>query len=148
MPPEPKKVAMVSGANRGIGLAMAKALASAGYRLSLGVRDPDATPTAGFAETNALVQRYDAANPADARGWVDATVAGFGRIDVLINNAGRAEFATRALRQMLDEFQPLRVAQRLRHLGELLVQASARSRLRSSCSGSAGTSSTSAARRC
>jgi NAD(P)-dependent dehydrogenase (short-subunit alcohol dehydrogenase family) len=81
---------MVSGANRGIGLAISKALAEASYRLSLGVRNPDSIGV-DLGE-DALIQRYDAASPADARSWVDATIAAFGRIDVLVNNAGTAEF--------------------------------------------------------
>ena len=78
------RVVMISGASRGIGRAIAERLASDGYRVSLGVRDP-ATVTP--AETS-LVHRYDAFDPASATAWVDATVERFGGIDVLVNNAG------------------------------------------------------------
>lgn len=80
-------VAMISGASRGIGAACALALAARGYRLSLGLRDPAHLPET-LAAHDPLVVPYDAGTPAAARTFVDATVARFGRIDALINNAG------------------------------------------------------------
>lgn len=85
----PTPVAMITGANRGIGAAIAEALAARGYRLSLGLRDPAKLPEI-LAAHDPLVVRYDAANPADARAFVEATEARFGRIDALVNNAGIA----------------------------------------------------------
>ncbi|WP_186128863.1 SDR family NAD(P)-dependent oxidoreductase [Burkholderia gladioli] len=79
------KVAMISGANRGIGLAIAGELQRRGYRLSLGVREPAAL-AGRFGE--ALLASYEAREPDAARAWVEATVARFGRIDVLVSNAG------------------------------------------------------------
>lgn len=85
------KVVMVSGANRGIGRAVASALAGSGCRLSLGVRDPQ-----GLQEVpeGALVHCYDAFEGDSARRWVEATVARFGRLDALVNNAGLLEAAS------------------------------------------------------
>ena len=82
---------MVSGANRGIGLAIARALAEAGYRLSLGVRRPQDMKE-DIARRERLVFAYDAARREDARAWVDATIEAHGRIDVLVNNAGISDF--------------------------------------------------------
>ncbi|WP_199178563.1 SDR family NAD(P)-dependent oxidoreductase [Acidimangrovimonas sediminis] len=82
-----KGTAMISGANRGIGLAVARALGAAGYRLSLGVRDPSALP-GDLAPFTALTFAYDAGRPADARAWVASTAEVAGGIDVLVNNAG------------------------------------------------------------
>jgi NADP-dependent 3-hydroxy acid dehydrogenase YdfG len=84
------RVIMVSGANRGIGRAIAEALYRAGYTLSLGARDPPSLePVAGeWAEGRVLLERYDAEEQATHRRWVDATASRFGRIDGLVNNAG------------------------------------------------------------
>lgn len=81
------RVAMISGANRGIGAAIARHLAAREWRLSLGVRSPGAlaTPPAG---TATLVQAYDARDRTSEKAWVDATVARFGRIDAVVANAG------------------------------------------------------------
>jgi NAD(P)-dependent dehydrogenase (short-subunit alcohol dehydrogenase family) len=90
--PPGDRVVMVSGANRGIGLAIARRLGSDGYRLSLGARDPDAlarsAAEAGIDPARALFARFDAMEPADAPAWVAATAERFGRIDGLVNNAG------------------------------------------------------------
>jgi len=84
------RVIMVSGANRGIGRAVAEALYRAGYTLSLGARDPASLkPVAGkWAEGRVLMERYDAEDQATHRRWVDGTASRFGRIDGLVNNAG------------------------------------------------------------
>jgi NAD(P)-dependent dehydrogenase (short-subunit alcohol dehydrogenase family) len=84
------RVIMVSGANRGIGRAIAEALYRAGYTLSLGARDPASLdPVAGsWVADRVLAARYDAEDHATHRRWVEATAARFGRIDGLINNAG------------------------------------------------------------
>jgi NADP-dependent 3-hydroxy acid dehydrogenase YdfG len=84
------RVIMVSGANRGIGRAIAEALYRAGYTLSLGARDrASLDPVAGrWADKRVLMERYDAEDQATHRRWVEATAARFGRIDGLVNNAG------------------------------------------------------------
>ena len=85
-----KKVIMISGANRGIGRAIAENLLKKNYRLSLGVRKPEELPAtfSSAAETVLLCQEYDARNHDSAKTWIDATVKQFGRIDGLVNNAG------------------------------------------------------------
>lgn len=94
-------VAMITGASRGIGAAIAHALAERGYALSLGLRDPDSLPES-LARYDPLVVPYDAAKPEDARAFVAATEARFGRIDALVNNAGIAG----PLELMPDKPQP------------------------------------------
>ena len=80
------RVVMISGANRGIGLAIAEHLNGLGYSLSLGARRPESL--AGFAGGTVLTHGFEATRAADAKSWVEATVARFGRIDALINCAG------------------------------------------------------------
>ncbi len=80
------RVALVSGANRGIGRAVAAALARDGWRLSLGVRTPAETEPP--ADADAMLHRYDARDAAAATPWVEATLARFGRIDAVVANAG------------------------------------------------------------
>jgi NAD(P)-dependent dehydrogenase (short-subunit alcohol dehydrogenase family) len=82
-----ERVAMISGANRGIGAVIATHLAELGWRLSLGMRKPqDMTAPPGSLAT--LVQRYDAEDIASEAAWTGATVQHFGRIDAIIANAG------------------------------------------------------------
>lgn len=86
------RVVMISGANRGIGLAVARRLLDAGYSLSLGARDRAALAEA-FADAEParlLCQGYDALAEGSDAAWVEATLARYGRIDGLVNNAGIA----------------------------------------------------------
>ncbi len=84
------RAVMISGANRGIGLAIARRLHADGYGLSLGARDPAALAhaTADLGEERVLRHAYEARDPDAAAPWVAATVARFGRLDGLVNNAG------------------------------------------------------------
>lgn len=81
---------MISGASRGIGEAIAKKLLDDGYRASLGVRDVAATTKrfSSFARDDLLIERFDASVPGTARSWLDQTLQKFGKLDVLVNNAG------------------------------------------------------------
>ncbi len=78
------RVAMVSGASRGIGRAVLERLLASGFCVSAGVRDPRGLRDA----ERLLVHRYDADSLASAQAWLDATLARFGRLHVLVNAAG------------------------------------------------------------
>lgn len=80
------RVIMISGASRGIGLAIATRLLADGYRLSLGVRRP--SDIKGLDPEGVLVHPFDAAKAEAAEPWLAATLERFGRLDGLINNAG------------------------------------------------------------
>ena len=81
------RVILVSGANRGIGLAIAQNLGALGYILSLGARQPDSIPTLDSTESN--MTHYWAAEEQDSSvAWIAATMNKYGRIDGVVLNAG------------------------------------------------------------
>ncbi|MEO9220465.1 MAG: SDR family oxidoreductase [Mycobacteriaceae bacterium] len=86
------KVAVVTGASSGLGVAFAQALAEAGADVSLGARRADRlTTTLALVEAagrRGLAVTTDVARPEDCEALVDATMAKFGRVDILVNNAG------------------------------------------------------------
>lgn len=83
------RVFLISGANRGIGAALARRLGEAGCRLSLGARRPETLEETFGPETDTRRHfRFDATERATFQPWVDYTVMAFDRIDGLVNNAG------------------------------------------------------------
>ena len=88
------QVALVTGAARGLGRAVALALANAGAHVALGLRDL-ANDAGLVAEIEALDRialplPLEVSNVEQARAAVDAVVERFGRLDILVNNAGVA----------------------------------------------------------
>ena len=88
------QVALVTGAARGLGNAIARALAHAGADVALGLRDVNA-PGDGVAQIEAMGRRalplqMDMTRLNEIFQAVDHTVRQFGRLDILVNNAGLA----------------------------------------------------------
>ncbi|MHB8892302.1 MAG: SDR family NAD(P)-dependent oxidoreductase [Candidatus Limnocylindrales bacterium] len=83
-------MALVTGAGRGIGRDLARALAASGALVLAGVRDPGATDVVWTAPDGGRVEplRLDVTDVGGTRAAVDAAVAAHGRIDILVNNAG------------------------------------------------------------
>jgi 3-oxoacyl-[acyl-carrier protein] reductase len=82
-------VAIVTGASRGIGRAIAKTLAAEGMKITAAARSKDQLDDlAKSIKTECLVQAVDLRKPEAPAAVVDATVKQFGRIDLLVNNAG------------------------------------------------------------
>ncbi len=92
------KVAIVTGASRGIGAAVAERLAADGFTVVINY-SANAKPADTLAREiegkggRALAIKADVADPAAVRGMFDAAVAAFGGVDVLVNNAGIMKLA-------------------------------------------------------
>jgi NAD(P)-dependent dehydrogenase (short-subunit alcohol dehydrogenase family) len=103
-----EKVAVVTGASSGLGVGFARALAEAGADIVLAARRADRLE--GVAEEirglgrRALVVATDIAEPEACEAMAEAATAEFGRIDVLVNNAGVGT-AVPAVRERPEEFQ-------------------------------------------
>jgi NAD(P)-dependent dehydrogenase (short-subunit alcohol dehydrogenase family) len=89
MPDTDKKVWFVTGAGRGMGVDIAKAALDDGNAVVATGRRPEAVERAlGGAQDDQQVVKLDVTSPQDAQAAVQAAVERFGRIDVLVNNAG------------------------------------------------------------
>jgi NAD(P)-dependent dehydrogenase (short-subunit alcohol dehydrogenase family) len=102
------RVAIVTGASSGLGVAFAQALGEAGADVVLGARRTDK-----LAETRTLVESTgrralavatDVSDPESCQALVDAAMAEFGRVDILVNNAGVGT-AVPATRETPEQFR-------------------------------------------
>jgi len=101
MTQETSKVAIVTGASRGIGAAIAERLARDGFTVVVNYAGSQAPAEAlvrkiEAAGGRALAARADVADPAAVAAMFDAAEAAFGGVDVLVNNAGIMKLATLA----------------------------------------------------
>src|SRR5436190_14288488 len=83
-----KKVWLVTGAGRGMGVDIAQAALAAGHAVVATGRHPEKVAQAVGESDDLLTVKLDVTVPADAQTAVQAAVDRFGRIDVLVNNAG------------------------------------------------------------
>ncbi|PTY02923.1 oxidoreductase [Verrucomicrobia bacterium LW23] len=107
------KVAVVTGASKGIGAAIARALAAAGAAVVVNYASSKAGADKVVADITAAGGKAvavggDVSKEADAQGLIDAAIANFGRLDVLVNNSGVyafapiEEFTVESYRRMFD----------------------------------------------
>lgn len=83
------KVVLITGASSGIGAGIARELARAGARLALGARRTDRLDAlAAEIGGDVLIRRLDVTNRADVAAFAAAARERFGRVDVIVNNAG------------------------------------------------------------
>jgi NAD(P)-dependent dehydrogenase (short-subunit alcohol dehydrogenase family) len=102
------RVAVVTGASSGLGVAFAKGLAEAGADLALGARRADrladTCKLVADAGRRAIAVPTDVASQPDCQALVDAAMAEFGRVDILVNNAGIGT-AVPATRETVEQFE-------------------------------------------
>ena len=88
-----EKVALITGAARGIGLATAKLFLEEGWLVAMLDRDADELSTAAVdLGQGASAFAYDVSDPDAVSNVIPDVIARFGRIDALVNNAGVADF--------------------------------------------------------
>lgn len=83
------KVVIVTGSSQGIGLAIAKELAGRGAKVVLSARGLDNLKKAEAEIEGSFAVQADMRKPDDIKKLIDAAVEKFGRVDILINNAGQ-----------------------------------------------------------
>jgi len=130
---------LITGASRGMGVEFARAALAAGHNVAATGRNPDSVRSALGEHENLLVTALDVTDPHSAEDATAAAVARFGRIDVLLNNAGSfvagffEELTTEQMRSQIDTnlFGPMTVTRavlpvmRRQHSGLLIAISSA-----------------------
>ncbi|MFF0433868.1 oxidoreductase [Streptomyces sp. NPDC004327] len=97
------KAAVVTGAGRGIGLAVTRALADAGTRVVAGSRSVSAELGELAADGQVIAVEVDLAEPSGPAKLINAATAAFGGVDVLVNNVGGVRPRTGGFLEVTDE---------------------------------------------
>lgn len=89
-----EKVWFITGASRGLGLAIAKAALNAGNRVVVTARNTEILMNLFGNNPNVIIQSLDVTDKSSISVAVDTAYNQFGRIDVLVNNAGYGHAGT------------------------------------------------------
>src|SRR3954464_13937123 len=116
------KTWLITGAGRGMGVEFARAALAAGHNVVATGRDTDTVRSAVGAHENLLVAALDVTDPHSAQAAAAAAIDRFGRIDVLLNNAGSflagffEELTTEQVRTQIETtlFGPMTVTRSVR----------------------------------
>jgi NAD(P)-dependent dehydrogenase (short-subunit alcohol dehydrogenase family) len=128
------KTVLITGTSSGIGLAAAVAAAAAGWHVVATMRDPGkagalraAAEGAGVAD-RIQVAALDVVDPAAVAAAIEAVVAGHGRLDAVVNNAGAGQVGTAELLDLAE----VRAAMEVNFFGVVAVSRAALPHLRAS----------------
>jgi NAD(P)-dependent dehydrogenase (short-subunit alcohol dehydrogenase family) len=105
---ENNKVWFITGANRGLGAEIARSVLNAGHKVVATARNPAEVEKALGQHSNLLAVKLDVTNNEDATAAVAVAKAKFGRIDVLVNNAGYGQlgwFENNSEAQIRNQFE-------------------------------------------
>jgi NAD(P)-dependent dehydrogenase (short-subunit alcohol dehydrogenase family) len=108
--------AIVTGGSKGIGLAVAREFAASGADVAIVARgrealDAAATEIRSRAQAHVIALQADVAQAADVQRVYDQSMAAFGKIDIVVNNAGTSR--TSAFEELTDEIMQLDLDQKL-----------------------------------
>lgn len=101
------KVIIITGASQGIGLAAAKLLSEKGAKVVLAARSEDKLNEISKDIKNSFPIKTDVTKEEDAKRLVDETIEKFGRIDILINNAGQGMHGFSVEETNLDDYRKI-----------------------------------------
>lgn len=111
-----EKVVILTGASEGIGRALARELARLGCHLVLTARSESRLQSLVLelgTEVDVLIHSADLTHPNECRELIDACIARFGRLDILINNAGMTMWSR------FDELEDLSILERIMEVNYL-----------------------------
>lgn len=103
-----KQIWLITSAGRGLGLDITKAALAAGHIVVATGRDPEKVAAAVGDDANLMTVKLDVTSPEDAQTAIEAAIKRFGRIDVLVNDAGNfyagffEELSSEQVRDQLD----------------------------------------------
>lgn len=103
-----EKVWFITGASRGLGLAIAKAALNAGNRVVVTARNTETLMNIFGHSPNVMIQSLDVTDTRSISAAVDTANNQFGRIDVLVNNAGYGQlgwFENTTEEQIRNQFE-------------------------------------------